>query len=312
MKAIILQQHGGVENLHLAELPLPIIRDDEVLIRAQALSINPADTYVRQDPALDWIFNGETPKILGWDISGEVVAVGSQVTAFRPGDEVFGMVKHPGHGKAYAEYVAAPAAHLAHKPANVSHHEAAAATMAALTAWQPLSKAGIQAGDRVLITAAGGGVGHYAVQIAKYFGAHVVALASAAKREFLLGLGADEVIDYQTQRVEDIAPVDLVLESLRGEHLGRTLQIVKPGGRLISLFTAVQGTPWETAAQARGITAYYNAVTSSGEDMQTIAGLLASGAIRSHVSRVFPLAEMAQAHLELEKNHTQGKIIIAL
>jgi len=313
MKAIVLTTQGGVENLQLAELPVPRYGDDEVLIAVKAISINPSETYVRRDKAIDWIFNGETPKILGWDVSGVVTAVGKNVTAFKPGENVFGMVNHPGHGKAYAEYMAAPANHLALKPGNISHAEAAAATMAPLTSWQPLSRVGIKKGDRVFITAAGGGVGHYAVQIAKYLGAHVIAQTSAAKRDFVMQLGADEHIDYQIQRFEDvIGKVDVVLEALRDEHLARTLQVIKPGGHLISLFNGVQGTRWEAVAKEKGVTAFYNAVVSNGDDMKTIASLLEKGLLRSHISKTFNLEEIPLAHLEIEMNNTQGKIIIQL
>lgn len=313
MRAIILKTQGGVENLQMMELPVPRPGDDEVLIAVKAISINPSETYVRQEKALDWIFEGETPKILGWDVSGVVVQTGKNVTAFKAGDEVFGMVNHPGHGKAYAEYVAAPAKYLAIKPANITHAEAAAASLAALTTWQPLGRAGIKKGDRILITAAGGGVGHYAIQIAKHLGAYVIALASAAKRDFVLQLGADEHIDYQTQRFEEVTGmVDVVVEALRDEHLARTLNVVKAGGHLISLFNKVQGTRWEQIAQEKGVMAYYNAVTSNGDDMKAIAGLLEKGVLRSHISKTFKLEEIPLAHLEIEKNNTQGKIIIQL
>lgn len=313
MKAIILTKQGGPENLQLTELPVPSPGDNDVLIAVKAISINPSETYVRQDRSLDWIFNRETPKILGWDVSGVVVQTGKDVSKFKPGDEVFGMVNHPGHGKAYAEYVAAPANHLALKPDNITHAAAAAASLAALTTWQPLSRVGIKKGDRVLITAAGGGVGHFAIQIAKYFGAHVIALASAAKRDFVLQLGADEHIDYQTQRFEDvIGMVDVAVDALRDEHLARTLNVVKPGGHLISLFNKVQGTPWEKISKEKGVIAYYNAVTSSGEDMKAIAGLLEKGLLHPYISKIFRLEEIPQAHLEIEKNNTQGKIIIQL
>lgn len=313
MRAIILKTQGGIENLQMMELPVPRHGDDEVLIAVKAISINPSETYVRQEKALDWIFKGETPRILGWDVSGVVVQTGINVTAFKAGDEVFGMVNHPGHGKAYAEYVAASVQHLAIKPANITHAEAAAASLAALTTWQPLSRVGIQKGNRILITAAGGGVGHYAIQIAKHFGAYVIALASAAKRDFVLQLGADEHIDYQTQRFEEvIGMVDVVVEALRDEHLARTLNVVKPGGHLISLFNKVQGTPWERIAKEKGVMAYYNAVTSNGNDMKAIAGLLEKGVLRSHISKTFRLEEIPLAHLEIEKNNTQGKIIVQL
>ncbi|MCF0074228.1 NADP-dependent oxidoreductase [Dyadobacter sp. CY261] len=313
MKAIILTSQGSVDNLRLAEIPVPDIGADEVLIRVKALSINPADTYVRMDVAIDWIFNGETPKILGWDVAGVVTATGQKVVDFKVGDEVFGSIRHPGHGKAYAEYVAAPASHLALKPSNISFEEAAAATLAALTAWQPLTRANIRKGDRILITAAGGGVGHYAVQIAKYLGAYVIALSSYGKRDFVLGLGADEYVAYDRQRFEDVvSDVDLALEALRDDHIARTLAVVKRGGTLISLWAMVQGTKWERLANDLGVNAYYNAVVSNGQDMKALADLLERGVLKSHISKIYPLEEIPAAHLELEKNATTGKIVISL
>lgn len=313
MKAMILKTQGGVENFSLTEIPIPSIKADEVLVQVKALSINPADTYVRQDIAIDWIFNGEKPKILGWDVAGIVVDIGADVSEFELGDEVFGTVRHPGHGKAHAEYVAAPVSDLALKPLNISFEKAAAATLAALTAWQPMTRAEIKPGDRVFITAAGGGVGHYAIQIAKHLGAYVIALSSASKRNFVLEMGADEHIDYTSEQFEDIlTEVDMVFEALRGDHIGRTLKIVKPGGKLISLWAMVQGTKWERLAKERGIDAYYNAVVCSGQDMKAIAELMCKGALKSHVSRVYPLSQIPAAHLELEKNATMGKIVISL
>lgn len=318
MKAILLKEQGDVNNLVLTEIPIPVPAANEVLIRVKAISINPADTYIRKEKQLDYVFNGERPRILGWDISGIITKTGTKVTGFKPGDEVFGLINypghdHPGHAKGYAEYLTASVSDIVLKPANISHDTAAAATLAALTAWQPLSKAGIKAGDRVLITASGGGVGHYAIQIAKYFGAYVIALASAGKRDFVLDLGADEHIDYQSQRFEEILePVDLVLEALRGDHIARSLEVIKPGGKLISLWSAVQGTAWESKSQEKNIKAYYNAVRSSRTDMQAIADLLEKGLLRSHISKKFTLEEMAQAHLEMETDHVQGKIIIGI
>ncbi|GLU52662.1 NADPH:quinone reductase [Dyadobacter frigoris] len=316
MKAIELIAHGGIENLVLTDLPMPEFTENEVLIRVKAISINPADTYIRKLDALDYVFAGERPRIMGWDISGIVVSVGTVVTGISEGDGVFGTIKYPGHdraghGKGYAEFVAAPAGDLALKPLNISHAEAVAATLAALTAWQPLSKAGIKPGDRIFITAAGGGVGHFAIQIAKYFGAYVIVLASESKKDFVLSLGADEFIDYRSQKFEEVLqPVDFVLEALREDHIARTIEVVKPGGKLISLWSGVAGTPWETRAAERGILAYYNAVTSSGEDMKEIAALLEKGQIRSHIAKRFALEDIGLAHLEQESDHVQGKLVI--
>ncbi|REC66858.1 NADP-dependent oxidoreductase [Chryseobacterium flavum] len=290
--------------------------NDQVLIRVHAISINPTDIYARQNPALDYIFNNETPKILGWDVSGVIEAIGNNVSTFNVGDEVFGLLNFPtfttaGHAKAYAEYVVANIIDITIKPANISHDEAAAAGMAALTTWQPLIKNPIKMGDRVLITAAGGGVGHFAVQFAKYFGAYVIAIASGSKKDLVMSLGANEFIDYQkTDFLEVIEPVDYVIEGLRDEHIKKTLSVVKKGGTLLSLWSHIDGSRWEKRSKELDVHAYYNAVVSNGKDMTAIAGLMKEGLVKSHVSKRFKLEEMALAHKEIEKNHTAGKIIV--
>lgn len=316
MKAIILKKQGGTDQLELVELPVPKPGKNEVLVKVHAISINPTDIYARQNPSLDYIFNNEEPKILGWDISGSIVGLGEDTLRFNLNDDVFGLINFPthtsaGHAKGYAEYVTANINDITLKPGNISHNEAAAAGLAALTTWQPLNKVMIKPSDRVLITAAGGGVGHFAVQFAKYFGAHVIALASGSKRDFVMSLGADEFIDYQTTHFEDVLePVDYVIEGLRDEHIGRTLRIVKRGGNLLSLWTNIDNTRWAAQAKALGVNAFYNAVASSGRDMTSVAELLKKGIIKSHVSKIFKLEDVVLAHSELEKNHTTGKIIL--
>ncbi|MET0636867.1 MAG: NADP-dependent oxidoreductase [Chitinophagaceae bacterium] len=313
MKAVVLSGHGGIETLKLADIPVPEIKPDEVLIEVKAIAINPADTLVRANHSLDWIFNGETNKILGWDVSGVVIKTGSAVDLFTEGDDVFGTINHPGHGRAYAEFVAAPASHLALKPINITHETAAAATLAALTSLQPMQKVGVHKGDRVLITAAGGGVGHFAVQLAKYFGAYVIALASGAKRDFVLSLGADEFVDYKTQKFEDVIQnVDVAVEGVKSDgHILRTLHTVKRGGTLISLWSQITPEEADTAAKL-GVHAFYNAIQSSGTDMQLIAELLSSGVLRPHISEVYTLKDISLAHAAIEKNNTQGKIIVKI
>ncbi len=313
MKAVILTEQGGVENFALVSIPTPEIQPDEVLIKTKAISINPADAIVRENQQVSWIFSDEKPIILGWDISGEVVAVGGEVQEYKIGDEVFGVVRHPHTGKTYAEYVAAPASQLALKPQNITHEQAAVSTLAALTALQPIQKIGIKKGGRVFVTAAGGGVGHFAVQFAKYYGAYVIALASASKKDFVMSLGADEFVDYKTQRFEDIVQnVDLVVEAVKADgHILRSMEVLKQGGTLISLWSYV--TPEETTkAKQLGINAFYNAIQYSGKDMKFVATLLEEGKLHPHISKTFPLEAMAKAHLEIEKGHTQGKIVIQI
>lgn len=306
-----IRSQGGPEQFEMALLPIPPIKIDEVLIRIKAVSINPADTIVRSNKDVDWVFGDIRPYILGWDLSGEVVAIGSRVRDFKVGDQVFGALRHPYVGRTYAEYVAAPSADLALKPANITHEQAAASTLAALTALQPMRKVGIEKGNRVLVTAAGGGVGHFAVQLAKYFGAYVIGLASESKRDFVFSLGADEVIDYRRGRFEEkLSNIDLVVEAVKQDgHFLRSMQVLRPGGTLISLWSGINDEE-KAQAEKRSIHAFYNMVISSGEDMKFIAALLQNEKLVPHISAVYPLEGIPDAHREIEKGHAQGKIVI--
>lgn len=317
MKAIVLNQTGGTENLVIKEVPVPVIKDNEVLVRNHAAAVNPVDGFVRSNEgALQGILRPVAGEdiILGWDISGEVTAVGAQVTQFKPGDAVFGLVNFPGHGKAYAEYVAAPASQLALKPANTSHEAAAAASLAALTAWQSLvTYSHIKKGDKVLIHAAAGGVGHYAVQIAKHFGAYVIGTSSAAKKDYVLQLGADEHIDYNSQAFETlVTDADIVLDSIGAPgHLDRSLAAVKDGGHLVSLLVFFSDEQKEKAA-TRNIHTHRLSVVSCGEDATAIAALLASGELHSDIAHVYAFEEIAKAHEQIATGKTQGKIVVKI
>ena len=309
MKAIIVTQPGGVENLIHTQIDTPVIGDNEVLVQVKAISINPVDVKTRAGKGMHGRLKTFSPLILGWDISGVVTA--SNAPQFKAGDEVFGMVNFPGHGKAYAEYVAAPAAHLALKPANISHEEAAAATLAPLTVWQTLVEFGqVEAGQRVLIHAAAGGVGHYAVQIAKHLGAYVICTSSAANKDFVLSLGADEHIDYRSQQFEKVvSDIDFVLDAIGGDNIDRSLEVIKPGGTLVSIPSGLSEQVTEKA-KAKGIRGVFILVQSNGEDMQHLADLLAQGKLRSHVSQTFAFAEMDKAHLQVESGRTVGKVVV--
>lgn len=318
MKAYILKNNGGIENLILSEIETPEIQDDEVLIKVKAISINPVDAFARKNKeTLMRILKprkNEDAFILGWDISGVVERTGSNVKEFKVGDEVFGMVNFPGNGKAYAEYVAAPADQLALKPKNISHEEAAAATLTALTAWQALvSFAKIKNEDKVLVHATGGGVGHYAVQIAKSFGAYVIGTASAAKKDFVLKLGADEFIDYTTEKFEDkVKDADIVLESIPGdEHLLRSINAAKKGGRVVSIKSSFEGKIADKVKEKKLLT-YRILVRSNGNDMMEIAKLLEEGKIHSHISQKFDFKDLPKAHQQIETGKTKGKIVVVL
>lgn len=311
MKAILLKAYGPVENLVYETIDVPSIAEDEVLVQVKAVSINPVDAKTRKGGGIAGRLQAPFPLILGWDISGIVTS--SKSARFKAGDEVSGMVNFPGIGNAYAEYVAAPAAHLALKPANISHAEAAAATLAALTAWQALvTHAPVTPGQLVLIGAAAGGVGHYAVQIAKYLGAHVTGTASAANRDLVLSLGADAFVDYTAQPYETLVKdMDFVLEPMGGDEIDRALQVIKPGGSIISLPSGLNQNLMEKAA-AKQIKGIRMMVASNGEDMQKLAELLEKGIIRSHVSKTFSFEEIAAAHTQIESGKTAGKIVIEL
>ncbi|MBZ4191499.1 NADP-dependent oxidoreductase [Niabella beijingensis] len=315
MKAILLEKAGGVEQLKLTDIPEPVLNENEVLIQTKAISINPVDVKARaNEKTLDWLFGTQRPVILGWDISGEVVAAGSDVTRFKKGDAVFGMINFPGSGKGYAEYVAAPEDQLAMKPSEISHEEAAATTLAALTAWQALVAADpVGKGDKVLIHAGAGGVGHFAIQIAKNLGAYVVATSSGKNREFILSLGADAHIDYTTDNFDEVLnDIDFVLDTVGGNVLERSVTVTRPGGRIITLPSSSFSEEAKTAAAAKNIDLKQIMVQSSGQDMQSLAAWLQEGRLKAKVAAVYPFEELAKAHLQVETGRTVGKVIVTL
>lgn len=317
MKAFLLKQTGGAEQLHLEEVPKPNIQANEVLVKVKAISINPVDVYVRKDSKALKVFmlpkDNQEVFILGWDMAGIVEEVGADVKDFKQGDLVFGLINFRGAGNTYAEYVAAPASQLALIPNNISFEEAAAACLAALTAWQALVvHAKLQPGEKVLIHAAAGGVGHYAVPIAKHLGAYVVGTASADNKEFVLSLGADEFVDYQKQKVEEIVTdADVVLDPMYGDHLFRSIEAVKRGGRIISLLTDFEGAIGE-AARAKGVWGYHMGVASNGDNMQQIASLLDLNIIRSHINASYNFVELPKAHQHQDAGNRKGKIVVKM
>ncbi len=315
MKAIVLEQFGGTENLIEKEIGKPSIKSNEVLIKVKAISINPVDVKVRSRKApLAENLAQYDPLILGWDISGVVVETGNEVTSFKTGDEVFGMVNFAGHGKAYAEYVAAPAEHLAMKPKNISHLEAAASTLAALTAWQAFDSYGkLRSTDKVLIHAAAGGVGHFAVQIAKHIEAYVIATSSVSNRDFVLELGADQHIDYTTIRFEEaLHDLDFVLEAIGGDNFQKSVQVLKPFGTIVALPSGHTQEDEKLAREKNLHACYFMSVYSSGRDMQYIASLLEKEIIKPHISHVFSFSEIGKAHEQIETGRTIGKVVVEL
>jgi NADPH:quinone reductase-like Zn-dependent oxidoreductase len=311
LKAIVLKEFGGPDQMAIEEIPVPAIRDNEVLIKVYAIGLNPVDVKTRKGKGQAARLKNDSPMILGWDVSGVVIETGSAASVFKSGDEVFGMINLPGSGKTYAEYVAAPADHIAIKPAGISHEAAAAAPLAAMTAWQALvDQAKIAAGQKILIHAASGGVGHCAVQIAKHLGAYVIGTSSASNKSFVLSTGADEHIDYTSVKFEDVSPmVDIVLDAIGGDNIDRSLKVLKPGGTIVSLPSGVSESVSEKAA-AQAKKGIFFFVHSNKNDIQKIASLLENGTLKSHVSRKFSFDEVSEAHRLLESGKAKGKLVL--
>ncbi|MBT2403996.1 MULTISPECIES: NADP-dependent oxidoreductase [unclassified Streptomyces] len=306
MRAVVVSQWGGPEVLTETEVERPEPGVGEILVRVHAAGVNPVDWKTRASGALiPW---GPVPAV-GWDVSGTVEVAGPGVTMFQPGDEVFGMPRFPHQAGAYAEYVTAPARHFVRKPDAVDHVQAAALPLAALTAWQALvDTAGVRAGQRVLVHAAAGGVGHLAVQIAKARGAYVIGTASAAKHGLLRELGADEVIDYRSTAFEEaVSDVDIVIDAIGGDYGQRSLKVLRPGGHLVTL-----PGPDAVPADADGVHTGWTIVEPDYRGLVEIAALVADGRVRPVVDTVLPLEQAAKAHEIGELGRTTGKIVLTV
>ena len=307
MRAVRMHEYGGLDVLREETIPHPAFGGDDVLVRVHAAGVNPLDWKVRYGDVQMW-FNHTLPLIPGWDVSGVVEAVGPAVTTLRPGDEVYGRADINRDG-AYAEYAAARAADLALKPRTLGHVEAAAVPQAALAAWLSLfDTASLSAGQTVLVHGAAGGVGTFAVQLAKWRGARVFGTASARNQGFLRELGA-EPIDYATTAFEDVArDVDVVLDAVGGATLNRSWSVLKPGGVLVSLVEP----PSESAAAEHGVRSAFVAAYPRADILAELAGLIDAGHIRPVVSHTLPLSEARQAHAMSESLHVRGKIVLQI
>lgn len=308
MRAVSSRAWGAPENLVPVEVDRPEPGLTEVLVRVHAAGVNPVDWKTRAEGAFGtW---GDTP-ILGYDVSGVIEEVGPGVTLYAPGDEVFGMPRFPEQAGGYAEFVAAPARRFAPKPAGIDHVQAAALPLAALTAWQGLVEtAGLRTGQRVLVHAAAGGVGHLAVQIAKAHGAYVIGTARAEKHDFLRGLGADELVDYaRVDFTEAVRDVDIVLDGVGGAYGTRSLEVLRPGGHLVTL-PDPGGLPDAGLARERGIHTGWTVVEPDRLGLLEIARLVDEGRLRAEIDTVLPLEDAAKAHAYGERGRTRGKIVL--
>lgn len=297
VKAISQNTLGGPDVLETVDLPRPVPRPGQVLVRMCATSVNPADWKLRSGLVTHL---GEPPFTLGFDVSGIVAEVGAEVGRFRPGDEVFGMVYS--RTGTYSEYVLAGADMLAPRPASLDHVPAGALPTAGLTAWQALDLAGLREGERILIHAAAGGVGHLAVQFAKNRGAYVIGTARAANHDFLRALGADELIDYTTvDFTEAVSDVDVVLDLVGGDYGARSLRVLRPDGR----YVGAQASDAATDPRYRRVTGQ-----PSPADLTAMAALVDAGRLRVQVDRVMSLADAAEAHKLSESGRVRGKIVL--
>ena len=302
MKAVVVNQYGGPEVLKYQEAPRPEPKADEILVRVMAAAINPVDSYVRQGR-----FKMNPPIIIGSDIAGVVEKTGTSAKKFKPGDAVYCYLS-VARGGGYAEYAIATESETALKPKNMNFEEASAVPLAGTTAWQALiDDAKIQQGQTLLIHGGSGGVGSFAIQIAKVRGAKVIATASTAHQATLKQLGVDQAIDYTTTKFEDLVKdVDLVLNCARADALGRSYGVVKRGGAIVS----ITDEPDQAECAKRGLTCSRMGAHPEAKVLEELTKLIEAGKMKSIVSQTFPLADASKAHQQIETRHTLGKIVL--
>jgi NADPH:quinone reductase-like Zn-dependent oxidoreductase len=305
MKAVLIERFGGPEVLQLKEIDRPRPKDDELLIRVRAASVNPVDYKIRSGHYPP-VKQSDLPKVLGRDVAGVIERRGAAVTGFNEGDELFAVLD--GGPGGYAEYVAVPAGLCARKPANLDFVGAAAVPLAALTAWQGLfDHGGLTAGQRVLIHGGAGGVGHFAIQLAKASDAIVVTTCSGSDKEFVRSLGADQAIDYKAEHFEDVVTdVDLVFDLVSGDMQERSWAVLKDGGAMVSTLSK----PSERQAHLLNARALHYVAQPNGQELEQIAQLIQEKKVHPHVAAKLPLEKVQAAHLMLEREHPRGKVVL--
>jgi NADPH:quinone reductase-like Zn-dependent oxidoreductase len=310
MKAVVLERFGDPEVLRVHDVERPKAGLGGALVRVAAAGVNPVDVATRSGELGDWF--GTPPFVLGWDVSGVVEELGLGVAHLAVGDEVLGLVRFPERAGAYAEYVAAPAYQLTRKPAQLDHAAAAALPLAGLTAQQALDLTGVQAGQRVLVHAAAGGVGHLAVQIAKARGATVIGTARAGKHDFLRELGVDEPIDYTAAPFEEVVgDVDVVIDMIGEDYGARSLRTLRTGGTLAVMVGTVSDAVAQAASEA-GVRVINHLVHPDGPGLARLVELVERGALRIVLDRVVPLERAAEAHAISETGRARGKIVLSV
>lgn len=306
MKAIRIHNYGNSETLQYEDAPLPEPGPGDVRIRVHATAVNPVDWKIREG-YLQSMLPYSMPLTLGWDVSGEIETLGAEVSDFSVGDAVYSRPDITRDGT-YAEYVVVRASELASKPVRLSHNQAAAVPLAGLTAWQGLfDHAKLKAGERVLIHAGAGGVGSFAIQFANWAGAHVIATGSGANESLVRDLGADEFVDYRTQKFEEVLEkVDVVLDTIGGDTQDRSISLLNEGGRLFSIV----GAPDSGKLAAVGASGGMFMVQPSSEQLERIAKLIDTDKVQVLIDSVFPLSEARAAHDKSQTGRAKGKIIL--
>lgn len=307
MKAIVIKEFGAADKLEVSEVAKPVINDDQVLIKVRTAGINPVDAKIRSGAHIS-SKTLQLPAVLGKDVSGTIELAGKNVREFEVGDAVFGIVNG-----AYAQYVVANPDFIVKKPENTSFEEAGAISLVALTAWQAIhDHLRVSSGQHVLIQSAAGGVGHLAVQFARIAGATVGGTASGKNIDFIKQLGVDQAIDYKKEKFEEVVgELDAAMDTMGGEVLYRTINCVKPGGRVVCLPSSTKDDPKALEyAQKRGIELIWFMMQPAKRDLQQISSLLAEGKLRVSVEKVLPMEKIIQAHQEIEAHGVRGKIVI--
>lgn len=318
MRACLVSEFGSADQLRLGETERPYITNSDTLVRVRTAGVNPIDAKTRAGKG-SAPFIDRFPWIPGGEFAGIVETAPYELAPFQPGDEVFGMLLTPHYSGAYAEYVSVPFMSLAHKPKSLSWLQAGATPLASLTAWAAVVDAArVHSGQRMLIHAGAGGVGHFAVQLAHFYGAHVITTGSERNHEFLRELGADEVIDYRNERFEDVIeePVDVVIDligNVKDATGSRSLTVLRDGGLIINVPTGSFPTMHkEVANQNRDLHASALKLSPDGRILTTIAQLIDQGDLSVHLDASFPLDEVVAAHRLLEEGHTRGKISLEI
>jgi len=305
MKAVQINAYGDRSVLTLNNIEIPTPAENEVLIKVKAAGVNPVDWKVREG-YLQAMLNHALPLTLGWDVSGEIVEIGDKVSHLKVGDAVYSRPDIAKNGS-YAEYLTAVAEEVALKPESLTWQEAAGVPLAALTAWQALYEiAKLQEGERVLIHAGSGAVGQFAIQLAKLRGAYVYTTTSAKNTNLVLGLGADQAIDYHQEDFSELKDLDVVFDTIGGETLANSWKTLKKGSRLVSIVDE----PDEAIASEHGVSACFCFVQSNREQLDKLAELADAGKLKVNIDSEFGLDELSKAHERSESGHAQGKIII--